>query len=85
MKDKILIFVIGLLAGAVITALGFLICEKVNKNTNQIPRGEKIQMMERNNKETSKGLPSGTKNDENRPEHPSTNNSSTKNEKNKEE
>ena len=32
MKDKILVFIIGLLVGAIITATGFLIYEKTNKN-----------------------------------------------------
>ena len=77
MKDKILIFIIGLLIGAVITASGFLIYEKVNKNTNQMPSGERMQMMERPDGETPPEKPSGMENDENRPEHPSKNDTST--------
>ena len=77
MKDKILIFIIGLLVGAVITASGFLIYEKVNKNTNQMPSGERMQMMERPDGETPPEKPSGMGNDDNRPELPSKNDTST--------
>ena len=77
MKDKILIFIIGLLVGAVITAAGFLIYEKFNKDANHMPRGEKMEMMERPDGEEPKELPSGNKNDGNRPELPSKNNNST--------
>lgn len=59
MKNKILIFIIGLLVGAVVTAAGFLIYEKVNKNTNQIPSGEHMQMMERPDGETPPEKPDG--------------------------
>ena len=75
MKDKILVFIIGLLVGALITASVFLICEKVNKNTNQISDGGKMQMMERPDGETPPEKPDGIQNDENRPEHPSKNTS----------
>ena len=51
MKDKILIFVIGLLVGAVITAAGFLIYQKLNTNNNnnnmQMPNGRMEMMGER--------------------------------------
>ena len=47
MKDKILVFIIGLLVGAIITASGFLIYQNANKNTNQSASGEQMQMMER--------------------------------------
>ena len=82
MKDKILIFIIGLLVGAVITASGFLIYEKTNKNTNQMPRGERMQMMERPDGETPPEKPNGMENDSNRPELPSENNSSSNNKTN---
>ena len=81
MKDKILVFIIGLLVGAVITASGFLIYENTN-NTNQMPNGEGMQMMERPDGETPPDKPSGTENDSNRPEPPSKNNSSTNNKTN---
>lgn len=45
MKDKILVFIIGLLIGAVITTSGFLIYQNANKNINQMPNRE--QMMEK--------------------------------------
>ena len=82
MKDKIFAFIIGLLVGAVITASGFLIYEKVNKNTNQMPSGERMQMMERPDGESPPEKPSGTGNNENRPEPPSKNNSSVDNQVN---
>ena len=82
MKDKILIFIIGLLLGAVITASGFLIYEKTNQNTNQIPSKARMRMMERPDGETPPKKPSGTENVSNRPELPSKNNSSSNNKTN---
>ena len=79
MKDKILVFIIGLLVGAIITASGFLIYQNVNRNTNQMPSGEQMQMMERPDGEEPPKKPNGTENDTNRPEPPSKNNSSTSN------
>lgn len=79
MKDKILIFVIGLLVGAVITASGFLIYEKTN-NTSQMLNGKRIEMMERPNGERT----NGSKNDGNRPEPPSGNNASNNQQQKKE-
>ena len=67
MKDKVLMFIIGLLVGAIITASIFLVLEKTNKNSNQIQNGSEMQMMERPDGETPKDLPSG----ENPPEKPS--------------
>ena len=81
MKDKILVFIIGLLVGAVITASGFLIYQNANKNTNQMPNGEQMQMMEKPDGEPPE-KPSGSENDSNRPEPPSNNNSSTDNKTN---
>ena len=81
MKDKILIFIIGLLVGAVITASGFLIYQNANKNTNQMPNGEQMQMMEKPDGEPPE-KPSGSENDSNRFEPLSNNNSSTNNETN---
>ena len=64
MKDKILVFIIGLLVGAIITATGFLIYEKTNKNsnTNQMPNdGQIINTVEMSNMSngTLKDLPDG--------------------------
>ena len=45
MKNKILIFIIGVLIGAIITTTGFLIYEKTNEN-NRIPDRERpVEMM----------------------------------------
>ena len=92
MKDKILVFIIGLLVGAIITASGFLIYQNANKNTNQTTSGEQMQMMERpdgnnappemSNGETPPEKPSGSENDTNRPEPPSKNNFVTNNSSN---
>ena len=82
MKDKILVFIIGLLVGAVITASGFLIYEKNNQNTTQIQNQEKMQMMERPDGETPPEKPDGANNNENRPEPPARNNTSKENEEN---
>ena len=48
MKDKSLMFIIGLLVGAIITASGFLIYQKNNASTNanQMPKKGQMQMME---------------------------------------
>ena len=82
MKDKVLVFIIGLLIGAVITASGFLIYENANnKNTNQMPNGEQMQMMEKPDGEPPE-KPNGAENDIDRPEPPSNNNSSTNNKTN---
>lgn len=48
MKDKIFVFIIGLLVGAIITSAGFLACRKNNRNMPQMPNGEPRQMMEMN-------------------------------------
>lgn len=79
MKDKILTFIIGALVGAILTASGFLIYQNANKNNNQMPSGEQMKMMERPDGETPPTKPNGTENDENRPESPLNNNSSTSN------
>ena len=77
MKDKIMIFVIGLLIGAIITASGFLIYEKTNKkNNDQMPMGG-MQMMERpDENNTPPEMPNGMGEDNNRPEPPSKNDTS---------
>lgn len=85
MKDKILVFIIGLLIGGVITASGFLIYEKIN--TNQVQNERQMKMMEPPNGEKPDGetppeKPSGTESDENRPELPSKKDSSTSNKSN---
>ncbi len=47
MKNKILPFVIGILVGAIITTVGFLIYEKTNTN-NMMPNRERAgEMMNR--------------------------------------
>lgn len=79
MKDKIFVFIIGLLVGAVITASGFLIYEKVSKKTNQMPNVEGMQMMEKPDGEKPQGMPDNMKDDQNRPEPPSKNDASTNN------
>ena len=81
MKDKILVFMMGMLVGAIITASAFLVYQKVQKNTNQMPSGEQMQMMERPdgnslppampNGETQPEKPSGIENDSNNVELPS--------------
>ena len=81
MKDKVLVFIIGLLVGAVITVSGFLIYQNNNKNTNQMPNQGQMQMMEKPDGEPPE-KPSGSENDSNRPEPPSNNNSSTDNKTN---
>ena len=52
MKNKILIFIIGFLVGAIVATGGFLIYEKTKPSTNntrnQFPEGNPPQMMERN-------------------------------------
>ena len=79
MKDKILVFVIGLLLGAVITAAGFLVYEKVNKNNIQMPNGEQMQMIRRQDGEEPPQKPDGMQDDSSRPEPPTKNGSSTEN------
>ena len=91
MKDKILVFIIGLLIGAVVTASGFLVYEKNNKNTAQNQTQNQGQMMERPNGETPPEMPDGQtppekpdgeNNNETRPEPPSKNNTSNTNKTN---
>ena len=77
MKDKLLVFIIGLLVGAIITTSGFLVYEKMNKNKNPMPTNDGTQMMERPNGETPPEKPEGEPNDGNRPEPPSKNKGST--------
>ena len=81
MKNKILTFIIGVLVGAIITTTGFLIYEKVNNNSNSMPRGERPQMMEGENGETPPEKPDGEQeqNDGTPPEMPSKTNSSSEN------
>ena len=88
MKDKILVFIIGLLIGAVVTASGFLVYEKNNKNTTQIQNQTQGQMMERTNGETPPEMPekqtppekpNGENGNETRPELPLKNNTSNTN------
>lgn len=65
MKDKILVFLIGLLLGAVLTSAGFLIYEK--NNTSNTQNNEQTQMMER----PEGGMPNGERPDgETPPEKP---------------
>ena len=82
MKDKILVFIIGLLVGAVITASGFLIYQNANKDINQMQNGEQMQMMEKPDGEPPEKS-SESENDSNRPKPPSnTDNSSINNKTN---
>lgn len=82
MKDKILVFIIGLLVGAVITSSGFLVYEKNNKNTIQTQNQGQMQMMERPDGETPPEKPDGVDSNETRPEPPSKNNTSKTNKTN---
>lgn len=84
MKDKILVFIIGLLIGAVVTVSGFLVYEKNNKNTTQTQNQNQTQgqMMERTDGERPPEIPNGEDNDETRPEPPSKNNTSKTNKTN---
>ena len=81
MKDNVLVFIIGLLVGAVITVSGFLIYQNANKNANQMPNGEQMQMVEKPDGEPPEKS-SKSENDSNRPEPPSKNSSSTNNKTN---
>lgn len=78
MKNKIFIFIIGLLVGAIITAAGFLIYQNVNKSTNQMPSGEQMQMMEKPDGEPPE-KPSGTESESNKKEQKSKNKTSSDN------
>lgn len=91
MKDKILVFIIGLLIGAVVTASGFLIYEKNNPNTTQAQNQTQGQMKERPNGETPPEMPDGQtppdkpdgdNNNGTRPEPPSRNNTANANKTN---
>ena len=59
MKNKILPFVIGILVGAIIATVGFLIYEKTNTN-NMMPNRERAgEMMNRGDGETPPDRPDG--------------------------
>ena len=78
MKEKILMFIIGFLVGAIITAGGFLIFSRTNNNniqTNGQMEKNMSQMMqkERDNQDTPPEMPQSD-NQETRPELPSENN-----------
>ena len=87
MKDKILVFLIGLLLGAVLTSAGFLIYEK--NNTSNTQNNEQTQMMERPeggmpngerpDGETPPEKPDGENGNGTRPEPPSKDNKSSNN------
>lgn len=51
MKDKILVFIIGFLVGAIITASGFLIYQNVNKDNSQISSEEQTLEVEKSDGE----------------------------------
>lgn len=77
MKEKILVFIIGLLVGAIISASYFLIDQNMNKNTKQIQGKEQMQMMERPaDGQMPPEKPSGIEGDENMFKMPSKNSSS---------
>lgn len=61
MKKSILIFIIGVLVGAIITTTGFLVYEKLNTNKNIIPNEERPQMMNGEFGETPPERPDGSK------------------------
>lgn len=67
MKDKVFIFVIGLLLGAVLTASGFLLYEKNRANDFPMQGGERFEMMEKFDGQTPPEKPDGTM-DSKRPE-----------------
>lgn len=46
MKNKVLIFTIGILIGFIVTASGFLVYENVKENNNPMNNGERPQMMD---------------------------------------
>ena len=75
MKDKIIIFIIGLLVGAIITSAGFLAFRKNNHNMPQMQNGEPRQMTEMNNSDRMQK----SDNSNNKLKLPSKENSSTKN------
>ena len=58
MRNKIFIFIIGLLVGAIITTIGFYIYSKNNCNNNGgMPNGAPPEMMQNGN---NGGMPNGT-------------------------
>lgn len=59
MKNKILIFIIGALVGAVITTTVFLVYEKLNKNETNMPNGERPEMRDGEFGETPPEKPDG--------------------------
>jgi len=59
MKDKIVIFIIGALVGAIITTSGFLVYEKLYTNKDKMPGGERPQTIENQNGETPPEKPDG--------------------------
>ncbi|MBO6233695.1 MAG: hypothetical protein J6N78_06570 [Clostridia bacterium] len=63
MKDKIIVFIIGLLVGAIITTGGFLIYEKINSDNIQIHTNEKRQMMDIPDGKTQPNQINGNQND----------------------
>ena len=71
MKDKILVFIIGLLVGAIITTSVFVIVEKANKKTDQMPNRGDMHMMEGSDEKMKQERPNELENDETRPEPPS--------------
>ena len=77
MKDKIFIFIVGFLIGAIITASGLLIYQKVNNKNNAVQKEERMQMMHRPEGQELPEMPNGDKeppskdeNQENRKEPP---------------
>ena len=76
MKKKILPFVIGILTGAIITTVGFLIYEKINIS-NRVPNRERTEeMMNRGDGETPPDRPDG---EEMRPNRQKNNQNTTNN------
>ena len=56
MKEKILVFIMGLLVGAIITAVGFTIYQKTNGKNNIQNTNNRPQMMQDGNFKGGKGM-----------------------------
>ena len=62
MKDKILVFIIGLLVGAIIATTCFFIFDKVNSKNHQFPSGNKMEFRQMNDGMTPPDKPDGEEN-----------------------
>ena len=68
MKDKIFIFVVGFLIGAIIMASGLLIYQKVNNKNNAVQKEERMQMMHRPEGQELPEIPNGDKEPPSKPD-----------------